>query len=160
MGARISLRRSRRGLGYPQARRLVLRAVSAALKSEGVGEPCEISVLLTDDEGIRGINRDFRGLDRPTDVLSFPLNTLEPGSFDAGACERDPETGALLLGDMAISLGRCAAQGEEYGHGFERELMYLTVHSALHLLGYDHVDEGADKRLMRSREKEIMSALE
>ena len=89
-------------------------------------------------------------------MLSFPLNELRPGDFDPEVCERDPETGALLLGDMMISVPRCEAQGEEYGHGYARELMYLTVHSVLHLLGYDHVDEGAMKRQMRAREKLIM----
>ena len=127
-----------------------------ALEAEGIGRPCLISVMLTDDEGIRAVNSAFRGVDRATDVLSFPLNELRPGDFDPEACERDPETGALLLGDMMISIPRCLAQGEEYGHGYARELMYLTVHSVLHLLGYDHVDEGAMKRQMRAREKLIM----
>ena len=159
MAARISVSRERRGLGHPEARALVLRAAKAALKEQGVDVPCEISVMFTDDEGIREINREFRGIDSATDVLSFPMNELSPGAFDAEACERDPETGAVLLGDMAISLERCAAQGEEFGHGFEREIMYLTVHSVLHLLGYDHMDEGEMKRAMRAREEAIMARL-
>lgn len=159
MAARIGVSRERRGLGHPEARALVLRAAKAALKEQGVDVPCEISVMFTDDEGIREINREFRGIDSATDVLSFPMNELSPGAFDAEACERDPETGAVLLGDMAISLERCAAQGEEFGHGFEREIMYLTVHSVLHLLGYDHMDEGEMKRAMRAREEAIMARL-
>ena len=159
MAARISVSRARSGLGHPEARALVLRAAKAALKEQGVDVPCEISVMFTDDEGIREINREFRGIDSATDVLSFPMNELSPGAFDAEACERDPETGAVLLGDMAISLERCAAQGEEFGHGFEREIMYLTVHSVLHLLGYDHMDEGEMKRAMRAREEAIMARL-
>ncbi len=159
MAARIVVSRSRRGLGYPEARRLICSAARAALRAEGVRCRCEISVLLTDNGGIREINREFRGVDAPTDVLSFPMNELCPGRFDGAGCERDPESGAVLLGDMAISLERCAAQGEEFGHGFEREIMYLTVHSVLHLLGYDHVDEGPMKREMRSREDEIMRLL-
>lgn len=159
MAARISVSRARSGLGHPEARALVLRAAKAALKEQGVDMPCEISVMFTDDEGIREINREFRGIDAATDVLSFPMNELSPGAFDAEACERDPETGAVLLGDMAISLERCAAQGEEFGHGFEREIMYLTVHSVLHLLGYDHMDEGEMKRAMRAREEAIMARL-
>ena len=127
-----------------------------ALKAEGIEEDCVISVMLTDDEGIRAVNSEFRGIDRATDVLSFPLNELEPGEFDAEYCERDFETGAIMLGDMMISVPRCEEQGEEFGHGYEREIMYLTVHSVLHLLGYDHVDEGEMKKQMRSREKEIM----
>ena len=90
------------------------------------------------------------------DVLSFPLNVLTPGEFDAALCDTDPYTGAVMLGDMMISLERCAQQGEEFGHGFDREVSYLTVHSVLHLLGYDHVDEGEMKKQMRTREKEIM----
>ena len=77
-------------------------------------------------------------------------------AFDPAACETDPETGAVLLGDMMISLPACERQGEEYGHGFDREIRYLTVHSVLHLLGYDHVDEGKMKMQMRAREKAIM----
>ncbi len=159
MAAGISVSRARRGLGHPEARGLICSAARAALRAEGVLCPCEISVLLTDNEGIREINREFRGVDAPTDVLSFPLNELEPGRFDAELCEADPGSGAVLLGDMAISLERCQAQGEEFGHGFEREVMYLTVHSVLHLLGYDHVDEGEMKRAMRGREEEIMRSL-
>ena len=100
---------------------LLTRVIAAALAAEGVAIPCGVDVLLTGDEGIREINREFRGIDAATDVLSFPMNELSPGAFDAEACERDPETGAVLLGDMAISLERCAAQGEEFGHGFGRD---------------------------------------
>ena len=152
----IYVSREKRGLGHPESIRLIRRAAAMALEAEGIGRPCLISVMLTDDEGIRAVNSAFRGVDRATDVLSFPLNELRPGDFDPEVCERDPETGALLLGDMMISVPRCLAQGEEYGHGYARELMYLTVHSVLHLLGYDHVDEGAMKRQMRAREKLIM----
>ncbi len=152
----IYVSREKRGLGHPESIRLIRKAAAMALEAEGIGRPCLISVMLTDDEGIRAVNSAFRGVDRATDVLSFPLNELRPGDFDPEACERDPETGALLLGDMMISVPRCLAQGEEYGHGYARELMYLTVHSVLHLLGYDHVDEGAMKRQMRAREKLIM----
>ncbi len=112
--------------------------------------------MLTDAEGIRQINRDFRGVDRETDVLSFPLNELTAGEFDPELCERDPETGENRLGDRMISIPACERQGEEFGHGFEREIQYLTVHSVLHLLGYDHLDEGKQKRQMRDREKVIM----
>ena len=152
----IYVSREKRGLGHPESIRLIRKAAAMALEAEGIGRPCLISVMLTDDEGIRAVNSAFRGVDRATDVLSFPLNELRPGDFDPEACERDPEAGALLLGDMMISVPRCLAQGEEYGHGYARELMYLTVHSVLHLLGYDHVDEGAMKRQMRAREKLIM----
>ena len=159
MDVKIMLSRSRPGLGHNEARRLIQRAISAALRAEKVPDDCEVSVLLTDNEGIHELNRDYRGVDRPTDVLSFPANELSPGEFDADLCERDPETGRVFLGDMAISLEKCEAQAEEFGHSFERELMYLTVHSTLHLLGYDHVDEAEMKRQMRGREDVIMSRL-
>jgi probable rRNA maturation factor len=122
--------------------------VLAVLKAEAVAEKCEISVLLTDDEGIHAINREFRNVDRPTDVLSFPMG------------DTDPQTGRLLLGDMVLNVNRAAAQGEEFGHGAAHEISYLTVHSVLHLLGYDHVDEGEMKKQMRGREKLIMAELE
>lgn len=159
MDVKIMLSRSRPGLGHNEARRLIQRAISAALREEKVPDDCEVSVLLTDNEGIHELNRDYRGVDRPTDVLSFPANELSPGEFDAALCEEDPETGRVFLGDMAISLEKCEAQAEEFGHSFERELMYLTVHSTLHLLGYDHVDEAEMKRQMRGREDAIMSRL-
>lgn len=152
----IAVSRERAGLGRRGAAALIKKAACRALEKEGIAESCLISVLLSDDEGIRRVNREFRGVDSATDVLSFPLNELVPGAFSAEDCERDPDSGRILLGDMMISLERCAAQGEEYGHGFEREIQYLTVHSVLHLLGYDHLDEGKMKKQMRAREKEIM----
>ena len=152
----IYVSREVKNLGHRNAAALIKKAVRMALDAEGIHVPCILSVMLTDEEGIRAVNREFRNVDSATDVLSFPLNELTPGAFDPEACERDLDTGAILLGDMMISLPRCEKQGEEYGHGFEREIMYLTVHSVLHLLGYDHVDEGEKKRQMRLREKTIM----
>ena len=144
------------GLGHNESARLIKKAVNMALDAEGIDVPCVISVMLTDDEGIQAINRDFRGIDRATDVLSFPLNELVPGEFDPDMCEVDMDSGSKMLGDMMISVPRCEAQGEEFGHGYAREIMYLSVHSVLHLLGYDHVDEGEMKAQMRAREKAIM----
>lgn len=159
MNHRIYVSRDKRGLGYPQAYRLIKKAANTALNAEGADEVCEVFVLLTDDAGIHGINLEQRGVDRPTDVLSFPQNELEPGAFRAEECVVDYDNDCLLLGDMVLSLERCFAQGEEYGHGFERELSYLTVHSVLHLLGYDHLDEAEEKRRMRAREDAIMELL-
>ena len=133
--------------------------ITAALEAEGVEIPCEINVLLTDDEGIHAVNRETRGVDRPTDVLSFPMFELEPGVPPEGEAFLDPETGRCPLGDMCISLERAAAQAEEYGHSLDRELCYLAVHSALHLMGYDHLDEGPMKRQMRAREEAILGKL-
>ena len=152
----VYVSREVKNLGHNNAAALIKKAVKMALDAEGVDVPCLVSVMLTDEEGIRRVNAEFRGVDSATDVLSFPLNELQPGEFDPELCEHDPETDAVMLGDMMISLPRCAAQGEEFGHGFEREIMYLTVHSVLHLLGYDHVDEGPMKAQMRAREKSIM----
>lgn len=152
----IYVSREKSGLGSNNAAALIKKSICRALEAEGVNVPCIISVMLTDDEGIHRINREFRGVDRATDVLSFPQNELVPGEFDPDACERDMDTGAVMLGDMMISLERCRAQGEELGHGADREICYLTVHSVLHLLGYDHIDEGAQKAQMRAREKAIM----
>lgn len=152
----IYISREVNGLGHNNSAACIKKAVNMALDAEGVDVPCIVSVILTDDEGIHAVNREFRGVDSATDVLSFPMNELTPGAFDAAMCERDMDTGAVLLGDMMISVPRCQAQGEEFGHGYEREIMYLTVHSVLHLLGYDHVDEGEMKRAMRAREKAIM----
>ena len=137
---------------------LLRRVISAALEAEGMDLPCEINVLLTDDEGIHQVNLDMRGVDRPTDVLSFPMFDLSPGE-KPGEEHEDPDTGLVPLGDMCISLERAAAQAEEYGHSVERELSYLAVHSVLHLLGYDHMDEGTMKAQMRRREEHILEGL-
>lgn len=141
--------RCENGQKCPLSLRLrIRRAALAVLKAEAVDGPCDLSVLLTDDAGIHVINREFRQVDKPTDVLSFPMGDV------------DPQTGRLLLGDMVLNVDRATAQGEDFGHGPEHELSYLTVHSVLHLLGYDHVDEGEMKRAMRAREKVIMNMLE
>ena len=137
---------------------LLRRVISAALEAEGMDLPCEINVLLTDDEGIHQVNLDMRGVDRPTDVLSFPMFDLSPGE-KPGEEHEDPDTGLVPLGDMCISLERAAAQAEEYGHSVERELSYLAVHSVLHLLGYDHMDEGPMKAQMLRREEHILEGL-
>ena len=147
MQHRLYIYREKRGLGHPETAALVKKAAAAALRAEGVDEPFEIGVTLTNDEGIHAINREQRGVDRPTDVLSFPID------------EMDYDTNRRYLGDMVLSLERAEAQGEEYGGGFAHEVQYLTVHSVLHLLGYDHLDEGVEKAKMRAREKAIMKEL-
>ena len=143
----------------PELTEQVTRVIEAVLKAEGVKLPCEISVLFTDNHGIQEINREMRDLDQPTDVLSFPMFELEPGIPPEDQTYLDPETGMCPLGDMCISLERAQAQAEEYGHSLERELCYLAVHSVLHLLGYDHLDEGPMKRQMRAREEAILGEL-
>lgn len=136
-----------------------IRAViAAALDAQGVVFPCEINVMLTNDEGIRRINQAMRGVDKPTDVLSFPMFDMPAGSLPTPGWS-DPDTGLIPLGDMCISLERAEAQAKEFGHSVERELSYLTVHSVLHLLGYDHMDEGEQKAQMRAREEAILEGL-
>ena len=136
------------------------RCILEALKFQGVDVPCEINVMITDDQGIRAINAASRNIDQATDVLSFPMFQLEPGKLPESWEEyRDPETGRVPLGDMCISLERAMEQANEFGHGIKREIGYLTVHSVLHLLGYDHLDEGPMKRQMRRQEETIMAQL-
>lgn len=133
-------------------------AILAALDAEGIDVSCEVDVLVTDDASIHRVNLDMRGVDAPTDVLSFPMFELSPGEKPR-LDDADPATGLVPLGDMCISLERAQAQGEEFGHGLKRELCYLAVHSILHLLGYDHLDEGPMKAQMRAREEVIMTRL-
>ncbi len=138
---------------------LLTQVIAAALEAEGVRTPCEINVVLTNDEGIWEINREQRQVDKPTDVLSFPMFAYTPGNPPTDDADADPATGLTPLGDMVISVERAKAQAAEYGHRAERELAYLTVHSVLHLLGYDHLDEGEQKAQMRAREEEILRKL-
>lgn len=134
--------------------------INTALKAEGISIPCEINVLVTNDAGIHTINRTSRNIDRPTDVLSFPMFELTAGDPPADWAEFiDPESGMCPLGDMCISLERAIAQAKEYGHSTKREVGYLTIHSVLHLLGYDHMDEGEQKRQMRTREEAIAAMI-
>jgi len=132
-------------------------AVSFTLDLEDIDFPCEVSVTVTDDEGIRQINKAQRGIDAVTDVLSFPLQDFDLGEYDNP--EYDLSSHRVPLGDIVLSAERVRAQAKEYGNTVGRETAYLTVHSALHLLAYDHEDEGSGKAFMRSREKEIMRRL-
>ena len=140
---------------------IIRKCIHSTLEAEGVKVRCEINVLVTDDAGIRIINRESRDLDKPTDVLSFPMFQLEPGNPPSDWLEyEDPATGLVPLGDMCISLERAVSQAQEFGHSTRREVGYLTIHSMLHLLGYDHLDEGEMKRQMRAREEAIASTIE
>ena len=139
-------------------RALIRKVIRTALAAEGVDFPCEVDVCVTSDEGIHQINREMRGVDRPTDVLSFPAFDLHPGELPEEE-DADPATGLVPLGDMCLSLERVQAQARGYGHSNRRELAYLVVHSVLHLLGYDHLDEGPQKAQMRAREDAILEEL-
>lgn len=138
----------------------IKKCIHETLNAEGVNVRCEINVLVTDDAGIQVINRESRQLDKPTDVLSFPMFQLEAGNPPDDWSEYvDPATGLVPLGDMCISLERAVAQAQEFGHSTRREVGYLTIHSMLHLLGYDHLDEGPQKKQMRGREEAIAAAI-
>ena len=140
--------------------RNIQRCVEATLEAEGINCKCEINILVTDDSGIRAINAASRNMDKATDVLSFPMFNLEPGNPPTDWSEYlDPETGMCPLGDMCISLERAKAQAQEFGHSVKREVGYLTIHSILHLLGYDHLDEGPMKKQMRAREEAIAATI-
>lgn len=131
---------------------LVRKACIATLIEEDFCDNAEVEVTFVDDEQIKEYNNEYRDIDKSTDVLSFPLG--ENGIYDT-----NPETGNKMLGDIVISVEHAVAQGELYGHGLRREIAYLTVHSMLHLLGYDHVDEGIQKAQMREKEEVILTKL-
>ena len=134
-------------------KRLIRESVVATLAYEGFRNPCSVSVTFTDNEGIRELNRQYRNIDKPTDVLSFPLINF------AGGEEPPADEPQLLLGDVVLSLERAREQAEKFGHSFERETAFLTVHSMLHLLGYDHVDSEEEDREMRRRQREILASM-
>ena len=139
---------------------IIRKCIQETLKAERITVPFEINVLVTDDAGIQMINKTSRNIDKATDVLSFPMFQLEPGNPPSDWTEyQDPDTGLIPLGDMCISLERAIAQAQEFGHSIRREVGYLTIHSMLHLLGYDHLDEGEEKRRMRAREEAIAAGI-
>ena len=142
---------------------LAEQVIETALDYIGCPYETQVNLLLTQNEQIHEMNREFREIDRPTDVLSFPMiDYPEPGTFDfleeVDDCF-DPESGELILGDIVISKEKVLEQAEEFGHSFEREILYLFVHSVLHLLGYDHMEEG-EKKVMRAREEKIMEHID
>lgn len=147
-------------LRQPVIAQIMKKCVEATLQAENIAPVCEINILVTNDRGIRAINCASRNIDNPTDVLSFPMFDLEAGNPPADWSDYlDMETGMCPLGDMCISLERAIAQAKEFGHSVKREVGYLTIHSMLHLLGYDHLDEAQQKAQMRSREEAIAAAI-
>ena len=144
----------------PVISHIISQCVEATLQAENIPVKCEINVMVTNDKGIHAINLATRSIDKPTDVLSFPMFQLEPGNPPQEWEEYlDFETGMCPLGDMCISLERAIAQAKEFGHSVKREVGYLTIHSMLHLLGYDHMDEGPQKKQMRQREEAIAATI-
>ena len=147
-------------LQQPFIASIIRKCIDTTLAAEGIHVSCEINVLVTNDKGIQTINLASRQIDRPTDVLSFPMFELEPGNPPEDWEDYlDPETGMCPLGDMCISLERAMLQAKEFGHSVKREVGYLTIHSMLHLLGYDHLDEGPQKKQMRGREEAIAHSI-
>ncbi len=139
---------------------IIRKCIQSTLAAEGIDVDCEINVLVTNDQGIRTINNASRNIDKATDVLSFPMFQLEAGNPPQNWEEYlDAETDLCPLGDMCISLERATAQAKEFGHSVKREVGYLTIHSMLHLLGYDHLDEGLQKKQMRAREEAIAATI-
>ncbi len=142
---------------------MLTSVIEATAEEEHCPYEFEVNVTFTDNEGIRQINRDFRGLDMPTDVLSFPMVSYErPGDFSGleqdSASNFHPETGELLLGDIVISLERAREQAQEYGHSLQREICFLAAHSMLHLFGYDHMEE-QERIVMEQKQEKVLQSL-
>lgn len=153
MSVKVNISVKQKNIKLPAGTKLLIRkSCTATLEFENFKEPAEIEVSLVTDEAIKEINAKFRNIDSETDVLSFPLG--QDGEYDI-----NPETGARMLGDVVISVDRAMCQAELYGHGIEREIAFLTVHSVLHLLGYDHVNGGLEKTVMREKEEAVLDAL-
>ena len=153
MSAKVNISVKQKGLKLPTGTRLLIRkACNATLKYENFEGNAEVDVSIVNDEMIKEMNREFRNIDASTDVLSFPLG--QDGNYDI-----NPETSALMLGDIVISVDHALHQADLYGHSVEREIAFLTVHSMLHLLGYDHVNGGLEQTVMREKEEAILDLL-
>lgn len=138
--------------------KIIRKVVEKTLESEEFTSKTEVSVTVTDNDNIQKINLAQRDIDAATDVLSFPMLCFDENG-DAVVSEFDIDGENVLLGDIVISAERAAEQAKEYGHSFEREIAFLTVHSMLHLLGYDHIDDPEGERIMFSRQEEILQEL-
>ena len=150
MNAKISIKNKVKGIELPKNYRILIRkACNSSLLFEGISDLAEVNVTLVNDDEIKELNSAFRGIDKSTDVLSFPLG--ENGEYDI-----NPETDALMLGDIVISAEHALKQAEEYGHSIDREIAFLTVHSMLHLLGYDHVNNETEEKEMFKKQEEIL----
>lgn len=153
MSIKVNITDEQKKIKLPTGTRLLIRkSCIATLKLEGFEDSAEVNVTLVNDEMIKEMNTKFRKIESSTDVLSFPLG--ENGVYDM-----NPETGAKMLGDIVISVEHAYAQADLYGHGLEREIAFLTVHSMLHLLGYDHEKGGLEKTVMREKEEKVLDAL-
>ncbi len=150
---KVIISNNQRSVKIPSGIRLLLRrCCNAVLVMEGFDQPVEVSITFVDEEQIHLLNKEHRNVDSPTDVLSFPLG--EGGVYDV-----NPDNGAKMLGDIVLNMPRVVVQADELGHSFRREIAYLTAHSMLHLLGYDHVNGGIEAVHMREKEEEVMTQL-
>ena len=151
---KISIRNEQKKIEVTKELRALIKTVlKTGLKFMEFEDNCEISIMLTDNEEIHSLNKLHRGIDRPTDVLSFPMFDYdEDGNIDMEECDFG-ENGEILLGDIVISLERAKEQADEYGHSFEREVGFLTAHSLLHLLGYDHMEPDEEKDMFALQEE-------
>ena len=153
MKVKVTISVNEKGIKLPTGTRLLIRkACIATLKYENFNNNAEIDVTIVGDEQIKEMNNQFRNIDKSTDVLSFPLG--ENGVYD-----KNPVTNAYMLGDIVISIDHAVAQADLYGHSLRREIAFLTVHSMLHLLGYDHVNGGMEQAIMREKEEAILTNL-
>jgi probable rRNA maturation factor len=153
MKVKVTISVNEKGIKLPTGARLLIRkACIATLKYENFNNNAEIDVTIVGDEQIKEMNNQFRNIDKSTDVLSFPLG--ENGVYD-----KNPVTNAYMLGDIVISIDHAVAQADLYGHSLRREIAFLTVHSMLHLLGYDHVNGGMEQAIMREKEEAILTNL-
>ncbi len=153
MSVKVNIVTRQKKVKLPTGTRLLVRkACTATLQFEEFQAPAEVDVTIVDDATIREMNKEHRDIDSSTDVLSFPLG--ENGVYDT-----NPQTGALMLGDIVISAETALSQADLYGHGIEREIAFLTVHSMLHLLGYDHINGGLEQSVMREKEEAVLGAL-
>lgn len=150
---RVNITNKQKEIKIPTGIRLLLRrCCHAVLLGEDFNDSAEIDITFVNDEQMQELNLTHRNIDSTTDVLSFPLG--ENGEYDI-----NPSTGAYLLGDIVISIPRAQKQADDFGHSFQREMAYLTAHSMLHLLGYDHVDGGIEAVRMREKEEAVMNEL-
>ena len=153
MSVKVTIFNRQKKIKLPVGTKLLIRkACIATLKLEGFENSAEVDVTIVDDETIREINFEQRNLDKSTDVLSFPLG-------EDGVWDQNPSTSAYMLGDIVISAETALRQADLYGHSTQREIAFLTVHSMLHLLGYDHVNGGIEQAVMREKEEEVLKAL-
>ncbi len=137
-----------------ELRCLIKAVIYEVLEYEDFGKSAEISVTFTDNDGIQNINREQRNIDSPTDVLSFPIMSDEDSDADT-----DRSNGAVMLGDIVLNLERARLQAAEFGHGYTREVAFLTAHSVLHLLGYDHLTSEEDDKNMRAKQDAVLNIM-